>query len=465
MPVNSFDDYYLSWRPKKEDLTKPYYLSLAKLLEADISSGVLSGGTELPPQRELADYLDLHFTTVTKAYNECRRRNLIYGIAGSGTFVNPHAVKPVTNSMETVVKRSACLQGTTAIEMGFISTFEQANQIVLEHLPQLIDQTVGVNFNYANPTGSERHKSAGLQWMAQVGVHADIDHTAIVTGSMNALAICLLALFGSGGRVVVDQYVNTNFIELSKLFHLQLIPARMDRYGMLPESLEQVCQKYAPTGIYLMPSCNNPTTACIPTKRRLALAEIIRRYDLTVMEDDQYAFALPDPLPSLWQLLPEQTLYICETAHSICSGLRIAYLAYPSRFQDKIYSALVNVNVKVSALDAEVVCRLIESGLADTIAGEKIARAKQAHGIFREIFPENFCAHPHCFFRWLEIPQCGPGDLVEQELLAQGVHVYHSRRFICGKADGTEHLRIALSSARSEEELRDGLRRIKRYVQ
>ena len=56
MPVNSFDNYYLSWRPKKELLTKPYYLSLANLLEADIRSGVLSEGTELPPQRELADF-------------------------------------------------------------------------------------------------------------------------------------------------------------------------------------------------------------------------------------------------------------------------------------------------------------------------------------------------------------------------------------------------------------------------
>lgn len=30
MPVNSFDDYYMSWKPEKEKLERPYYLSLAQ---------------------------------------------------------------------------------------------------------------------------------------------------------------------------------------------------------------------------------------------------------------------------------------------------------------------------------------------------------------------------------------------------------------------------------------------------
>ena len=40
MPVNSFDDYPMSWKPTKDQLTQPYYLSLAALLDVDGISDV-----------------------------------------------------------------------------------------------------------------------------------------------------------------------------------------------------------------------------------------------------------------------------------------------------------------------------------------------------------------------------------------------------------------------------------------
>ena len=93
MPTNSFDNFYLSWTPERSKLKRPYYLTFANALEADIISGKLAAGTKLPPQRELADFLDINFTTVTQAYNLCRERNLIYGITGKGTFVSPQTEK------------------------------------------------------------------------------------------------------------------------------------------------------------------------------------------------------------------------------------------------------------------------------------------------------------------------------------------------------------------------------------
>ena len=53
MPVNSFDDYYMSWRPKIERGKKALYLMIAEQLENDIKQGVILPGTKLPPQREL----------------------------------------------------------------------------------------------------------------------------------------------------------------------------------------------------------------------------------------------------------------------------------------------------------------------------------------------------------------------------------------------------------------------------
>jgi DNA-binding transcriptional regulator YhcF (GntR family) len=87
MPVNSFDNYPMSWKPDKKALKRPFYKSLASLLEQNITNGFLAPGTKLPPQRELADFLDLNFTTITRAYKICEVKGLIYAVTGSGTFV------------------------------------------------------------------------------------------------------------------------------------------------------------------------------------------------------------------------------------------------------------------------------------------------------------------------------------------------------------------------------------------
>ena len=57
MPVNSFENYPMSWKPILQRNKKALYLALAEELENDIHAGRLRPGTKLPPQRELADFL------------------------------------------------------------------------------------------------------------------------------------------------------------------------------------------------------------------------------------------------------------------------------------------------------------------------------------------------------------------------------------------------------------------------
>ena len=66
MPVNSFENYPMNWKPDKELLKFPVYISLAELLEQDIMSGRLPANTQLPPQRELADFLDVNLSTISR---------------------------------------------------------------------------------------------------------------------------------------------------------------------------------------------------------------------------------------------------------------------------------------------------------------------------------------------------------------------------------------------------------------
>ena len=122
MPFNSFLNYPMSWKPERSKLERPIYLSLAEQLEKDIAAGFLLPGTKLPPQRELADFLDINFTTVTRAYRICELKGLIYAVTGSGTFVAPNAAKSVTISTDNLTG--------SLIDLGFVSSFEQCNDMI-----------------------------------------------------------------------------------------------------------------------------------------------------------------------------------------------------------------------------------------------------------------------------------------------------------------------------------------------
>lgn len=81
----------IDWRPTIKDKHQPIYIALAESIETDINSGVLRPGDKLPPQRELADRLNINLSTITRAFRLCELKGLVHGIVGRGTFISSDA--------------------------------------------------------------------------------------------------------------------------------------------------------------------------------------------------------------------------------------------------------------------------------------------------------------------------------------------------------------------------------------
>jgi DNA-binding transcriptional regulator YhcF (GntR family) len=76
------------WIPTITEWSGPVYKRIVDVLEADIASGLLTRGQQLPTHRALARALGIDLTTVTRAYGEARRRGLLDAKVGQGTFVS-----------------------------------------------------------------------------------------------------------------------------------------------------------------------------------------------------------------------------------------------------------------------------------------------------------------------------------------------------------------------------------------
>ena len=126
MPVNSFEEYPMSWKPcLNKEADDPIYIDLAKQLKADIMSGKLTPGTKLPPQRELADFLDVNLSTITRSFKLCEQKGLICSAVGRGTYVSSDAAS------KGMLRINAADQ--KIIEMGAILPNPDINQLASKY--------------------------------------------------------------------------------------------------------------------------------------------------------------------------------------------------------------------------------------------------------------------------------------------------------------------------------------------
>lgn len=442
MPVNQFDDYPLSWQPIKAKLTRPVYKSLIKQLEEDILSGKLQKNTRLPSQRELADYLDINFTTVGSAYKYGIEKGLLYTNIGSGTYISQNAFSSITISTDSVDGH--------VIDFGLVSSFEECNKYVVPHI-QSVSQKGNLFglLNYQEPLGTSHQLGVACDWLGTQGVESTISNTAIVSGVQNGLAVVLTAMFSPGDRIAIDRYTYSNFIELLSLLQLEVVPINFDDEGILPDDLSVECKKKKIHGIFLMPSCNNPIGFQMSLSRRKELAALIKKENLWVIEDDIHSFMTTyfqkELIPSFHSLLPEQTFYLGGMTKFICAGLRVAYLVYPHQARLAVRRGIFNINVKTSSFDAEVITQILSSKTTTKILHEKYLLTKKANDLFDDYFDLPRPSNPYPFYRVIPIRTSVEQSEIENDFLEKGVRVYHSNRFTTQQQEDP-FIRLALSS-------------------
>ena len=462
MPINSFDNYHLSWKPDRGRLSAPIYLSLAAMLEDDILSGAVPRGTRLPPQRELADWLDIDFTTVTRAFNVCREKNLIYGITGRGTFVPP---APGNASPEISI-------GNDVIDLGTVSSFPALSCGIVDAMKSVTESGhIERLFTYSSPGGSPHHIAAGRRLLEAYNVDAPKDGIAVFAGAQNAISVSLLSIFAPGDAIAVDPYTYSNLIESTRLAHVRLVPVEGDSGGMRPEELDRLARKHRIKGLFTMPSMANPTGITLSEQRKDEIAAVARARSLTIIEDDISPFAPSPKRRPLFARNPDSTIYIAAYTAMIASAFRITYAAFPVAFRDRLLKGLFLLNMKAGSIDAEVVSELILSGSAMRIMAAKREAAANANAIFDRTFPKlalgRLAKSERMFplFRKVPLPSSKlSGPETEEFFRNNGVAVLHSCRFAVGKARQQDFLRTSLSSVHSDRKLSEGLERLKKAI-
>lgn len=85
---------------------KPIYEQIIEQIKENVIKGYLKPSDILPSVRKLAIMINVNPNTVSKAYQELERQNVIVTIRGKGTFVEDIGNNKINDSkMELIVKK------------------------------------------------------------------------------------------------------------------------------------------------------------------------------------------------------------------------------------------------------------------------------------------------------------------------------------------------------------------------
>ena len=448
--------------PQNLDPNLPLYKAVAQALERDIFSGKLQPGTQLPPHRGLADALEINVSTVSRAYKAAREKGLLSGTTGRGTFVTTDvdqdtALMPLEPSAPGM------------IEMGQVIPLCDKDPDMGKELATLA-RSKGINefFRYTDPTGLAAHRKAGVIWANTHGMPADPQNILVTAGAQHALTCTLMALFSPGDRIAVETLTYPGMKSLAQMLHIQLVPVAMDDQGMIPDDLNTACKRTQVKGIFLMPSCQNPTTSTMSLKRRRALADLIQCHGLILMEDDTYGLTRPERLatptkePPIATLVPEQSIFIAALSKAFLPGLRTAFVVVPTELHAPMAQAILNTIWMAPTLNAALAANWITTGRAHQVLLAKQREAAYRRDWVLKAFEKRGLPHPRghrgSVFLWSPLPPGCRGQSLEDKARAQGVNLFCAHRFAVGSAPIADAIRISLTGARHHQELEKGIR-------
>lgn len=436
------------WFPRLAAHGGPRFLQIADALQAAVAEGLLKPGDRLPPQRQLAAQLDVDLTTVTRAYDEARRRNLLEGRGARGTYVAAPKVE-FTAVLDLSMNTPPPPDG-----VDFDDMLKQGLSQVLMRADNDLLMT------YHLGGGSDADRKAGARWLAPMYGQLDARQVVVCPGAQAAIAASILALTQPGDVILAEPTTYPGLRAAATQFGRHVIAVEADKHGMVPDMLEEACRRHKPRLVYLNPTLQNPTAVTMPERRRRELAGSARRCNVRVVEDDPYWLLADAPPPPIATFAPEQVIYISTLSKCLTPGLRVAFvLVRDPHERERFLAALRSFALMVAPLTAALATQWILDGSADGLLEGVRKEARLRHRMARDILAGRYGGAGDGLHVWLELPAYWTSAQLARAADGEGISITPAEVFATG--DGAVNaIRISLGSIQDRGRLRAGLQRL-----
>ncbi len=325
---------------------------------------------------------------------------------------------------------------------------------------------------YGPTEGFERTKRVIGEVMAAEGMHPDPDDIIVTTGGQQALDLVAKTLIDPGDVIVAEGPTYPGAVPVFCSYEADTRQIPIDDDGMRIDALQEELDRLEGEGrrpkfIYSVPTFQNPGGVTLSLERRRRLVEIARQRELLVIEDNPYGMLRfeGESLPSLYSLDGGDFVLYAGTFSKILSpGIRIGWLCAPPPVMGKVILGKQAADLCTPTLSQYFVAEFFGEGgwreyLEDVISVYRARRDAMLEALERFFPAQASWSRPEGgLFVWVTLP-----DYIETtDLLAKALR--EDVAFVPGAAafvgdEGSTSMRLNFS-AQTEDEIREGIRRI-----
>jgi aminotransferase len=291
----------------------------------------------------------------------------------------------------------------------------------------------------------------------------------VSVGAMEGLYLAFLAILNEGDEVIIPAPYYVNYVQMVQMCHA--IPVIVDKPADEPlsfnvEDIETAIT--SKTKVIIINTPSNPSGKLIPDYKIRAIADLAKKYDLTVISDEVYKRLIygNTVFKSIVGIegMRERTILVNSLSKEFCmTGYRLGYVLAP----EELIAAMTKLQENVAA------CAPLPSQYAgiEALSGKE-DYSKNMVDVFterRNILYEGLnklplikCHLPEAtFYMMVDISQTGMKSIEFAHTLLEKAHVAVVPAIAYGKSCDN-YIRIAFTI--DKEYIQEGIRRIAMFI-
>jgi len=306
----------------------------------------------------------------------------------------------------------------------------------------------------------------------RMGTHVRPEEILVTSGSQQGLDLSAKVLIDPGDVILCESPTYLGAIGAFKAYEPRFIEIETDDDGMVPADLEAKLSTVENVRfIYVIPDFQNPSGRTWSLERRKAVMELVRRFEIPVIEDCPYSEVRfeGEHLPPLKSMEgSDWVIYLGTFSKVFCPGMRMAWLAASQPVLGKIILTKQGTDLHTQTLGQMQLADYLEHFDLDANINKTIKLYRERRDAMlakmEEFFPSSVkWTHPEGgMFLWVTLPEgINASELLDSCLKEKVAFVPGAPFFPNGGHENTMRMNY---SASNPEKIAIGVERMARVI-
>jgi 2-aminoadipate transaminase len=343
-------------------------------------------------------------------------------------------------------------------------------------MTRIAQESSAAALQYGPTEGFESTKECIAKVMACEGMTADAEDVLVTTGGQQAIDLITKVLVDPGDPIICEGPTYPGAVPVFTSYQTETIQVSVDDDGMRVDEVEATIDRLAADGrrpkfIYSVPSFQNPAGVSLSAERRARLVALARAREVLVVEDNPYGMLRyeGEPVEPLYKLDGgDYVLYVGTFSKILSPGIRVGWILAPPPVMEKIVLGKQATDLCTSTLAQYFVAEFFAENrwreYIESLVGLYRGRRDAMLDSLERHFPAEarWTRPAGGLFVWATLPEyIDTSDLLARALRDNVAFVPGAAAFVDGR--GRSSMRLNFSGC-TEEEIREGIRRIGRVV-